>query len=76
MTSLFGELPDDPVPLHPDDAVLLASLPVYPAVEEMDWDIDLEARCRRLERRGLVKIHRWKNDPIAVRPSMNVGRLP
>jgi hypothetical protein len=74
MTSLFGELPDDPVPLHPDDAALLASLPVYPTVAEMG--VDLEARCRRLERRGLVKIHRWKNDPIAIWPTMYVGRLP
>ena len=76
MSGLFSALPTDPAPLHPDDAALLASLPVYPTVEEMDWDLDLEACCRRLERRGLVKIHRWKSDPVAIRPTMNVGSMP
>ena len=26
----FGELPDDPAPLPPDDAAFLAPLPIYP----------------------------------------------
>lgn len=76
MSDLFGNLPDDPAPLHPDDAALLASLPIYPTVQEIDWDTQAEAACRRLEKRGHVKIHRWKTDSINIRPTMYVGRLP
>lgn len=76
MTGLFGDLPDDPAPLHPDDAALLRSLPIYPETQSVDWDSDAEARCRRLERRGLVKVERHKDDPIAIRPTMYAGRLP
>jgi hypothetical protein len=73
---LFGDLPDDPAPLDPDDAALLHDLPIYPETQEIDWDMAVEARCRRLERRGLVKIERHKNDPIAIRPTMYAGRVP
>ena len=76
MSALFGDLPDDPAPLRPDDAALLRSLPVYPDVQEIDWDTEQEAACRRLEKRGRVKIHRWKTDTINIRPTMHVGRLP
>lgn len=75
--SLFPALPDDPVPLPPDDAALLARLPLY-GVDQCIEQIaeEDEAICHRLERRGLVKLHRWKDDPIAVRPTMYAGRLP
>ncbi len=63
-------------PLDAEAAALLVSLPDYndcEAVQAID-DAD-EAACRRLERRGLVKVHRWKDDPIAHRPTMYAGRL-
>jgi hypothetical protein len=72
---LFGDLPDDPTPLDPDDAALLRGLPIYPETQEIDGDM-AEARCRRLERLGFVKIERHKNDPIAIRPTMYAGRAP
>lgn len=74
---LFGGLPTDLAPLPADEAALLARLPIYGAdqcVEEIGPED--EAPCRRLERRGLVKVHRWKLDPIAIRPTMHAGRLP
>lgn len=74
--SLFMDLPDDPAPLPPDDAALLARLPIYPTVVSIDWDTETEAACRRLERRGHIKIHRWKTDTIDCRPTFHVGRLP
>ena len=74
MISLFGDLPDDPAPLPSSDAGLLASLPIYPETVALDdWD---EASARRLERRGVIKIHREKSDPIAHRPTWYAGRLP
>jgi hypothetical protein len=75
-TGLFANLPDDPAPLPPIDAALLASLPTYPTVQEIGWDTQAEAACRRLEKRGYVKVHRWKTDTINIRPTMHVGRLP
>ncbi len=74
MSTLFGDLPDDPAPLARDEKVLLADLPIYPmtqAVSQRD-----EGCCRRLERRGLVKVHREKDDPIAIRATFYAGRLP
>jgi hypothetical protein len=68
---LFGALPDDPAPLPRDEAALLADLPVYPETQR----VDDESCCRRLERRGLVKIHREKDDPIAMRPTFYAGRI-
>jgi hypothetical protein len=74
--NLFGDLPDDPAPLNPDDLAMLRSLPVYPYTHAIECDIAAEARCRRLEKRGLVKVERYKDDPIAIRPTMYAGRLP
>jgi hypothetical protein len=71
---LFSTLPDDPAPLPDDEAALLAALPVYPTTTAVQQES--EACCRRLERRGLVKVHREKDDPIAIRPTFYVGRLP
>jgi hypothetical protein len=73
MTDLFPSLPDDPAPLAHDEASLLADLPIWDTVQAVPDD--KEAICRRLEKRGLVKVHRWKDDPIAIRPTMYAGRL-
>ena len=76
--SLFPFLRSHPPALPDDELRLLRDLPLYTdndpvvrAVEQED-----EATCRRLERRGLVKVHRWKDDPIATRPTLYAGRLP
>jgi hypothetical protein len=76
--ALFDDdLPVFPVALPDDELRLLASLPDYgedkcvQEVAETDWGV-----ARRLEKRGLLKIHRWKNDPIAIRPALYAGRLP
>ena len=71
---LFIGLPDDPAPLPRDEAALLADLPIYPMTQAVDQRD--EATCRRLERRRLVRVHREKDDPIAIRPTFYVGRLP
>ena len=77
LASLFGEMPDHPAPLPRDEVTLLASLPLYGADQCVrEVALDEEAACRRLEKRGLVKVHRWKDDPIAVRRTMYAGRLP
>lgn len=72
--TLFPDLPDDPAPLPREEAALLARLPFWQTVEEIPEQD--EAACRRLLKRGLVKIHRWKDDPIAIRPTMYAGRVP
>jgi len=72
--SLFIVLPDDPAPLPRDEAGLLADLPIYPCTQAIAQA--MEACCRRLEARGLVKIHREKDDLIAMRPTFYAGRLP
>jgi len=76
-TALFGDdLPQRDVPLDSEAAALLVSLPDYSdrqsvqAIDQAD-----EAACHRLERRGLVKVHRWKDDPISIRPTMYAGRV-
>lgn len=71
---LFERLPEFPPALPDDELRLLATLPDYDTVREIEPDE--EAACRRLEKRGLVKVHRWKDDPIAIRPTMHAGRLP
>ena len=73
---LFPDAPEYSVPLPQDELRLLSSLPdhhPHETVQEVEQDD--EAACRRLEKRGLVKVHRWKDDPIAVRPTMYAGRL-
>lgn len=69
---LFGLLPDDYAPLPPNEAAFLAELPVWPTTQE----VEDETICRRLERRGLVKVERHKADPIAIRPIWYAGRVP
>jgi hypothetical protein len=73
MADLFPEAPSFPPALPGDELRLLASLPAYDTVQEIS--VEDEAACRRLERRGLVKVHRWKDDPIAIRPTLYAGRL-
>lgn len=75
-TSLFGELPQGDLPLDAEAAALLVSLPDYADRQSVQAiDQNDEAACRRLEKRGLVKVHRWKDDPIAIRPTMYAGRV-
>ncbi|HEY1605603.1 MAG TPA: hypothetical protein VGF77_08380 [Allosphingosinicella sp.] len=73
---LFDELPSFDLPLPQDELKLLAALPDYGdnhCVQQVPDD--QEACCRRLAARGLVKLHRWKDDPIAIRPTMYAGRI-
>ena len=72
--SLFDTLPSDPAPLPRDEAAMLADLPTYPDTQAVAQED--EACCRRLQRRGLVNVHREKDDPIAIRPTLYAGRLP
>jgi hypothetical protein len=74
MVMLFPDLSDDPAPLDPDAAALLAALPVYPWTQEVLPE--QEAACRRLEKRGRVRVTREKSDPIATRPTWYAGRVP
>ena len=71
---LFPDAPQFPPALPDDELRLLASLPIYDTTREIDWCE--EAAARRLEKRGLIKIHRQKDDPIAIRPTMYAGKLP
>lgn len=75
-TELFAPLPDSVPPLAHDEASLLRHLPIYGEDEHVtaiqpEW----ESVCRRLEKRGLVKVRRWKDDPISIRPTLYAGRL-
>lgn len=72
--TLFDAPPQFPPALPDDELRLLASLPDYDTVRELAPEE--AAAARRLERRGLVKLHRWKDDPIAIRPILYAGRLP
>jgi hypothetical protein len=74
MTDLFGDLPAFPPALPDDELRLLAALPERDEVQEIeqqDW-----ATARRLQRRGLIKIHRWLDDPAGTFRTMYAERLP
>lgn len=74
---LFANLPAFPVALSNDELRLLAALPEYEpneCVQEIGQED--EAACRSLERKGLVKVRRWKDDPIAIRRTLYAGKLP
>lgn len=77
MTMLFENLPVFPTGLPDDELRLLATLPEY-GVDRWVTEVDEadHAACRRLERRGLVKVQREKTDPIAMRPTWFAGKLP
>ena len=77
MSDLFGgNLPKCQLPLPQDELRLLVRLPIYGPQKTMQAiEQDDEATCRRLEKRSLVKVHRWKDDPIASRPTLYAGRL-
>ena len=73
---LFSGLPSFPPALPDDELALLARLPLYGSDQRVTAvAVEDEAACRRLEKRGLVKVHRWKEDPISIRPTMFAGRL-
>ena len=71
---LFEALPEFPVSLPDDELSLLARLNGcdWPTNQEIDWR-DYPA-ARRLEKRGLIKIARQKDDPVAHYPTWYAGR--
>lgn len=71
---LFDQLPEFPAALPDDELALLARLPVWDT--RMELVEEEHAAARRLEKRGLIKISRWKSDPIALRPDWYAGKLP
>ena len=71
---LFDQLPEFPPSLPDDELRLLAQLPDWGTVTEVD-EADYPA-ARRLAKRGLIKIRREKDDPIALMPTWYAGRLP
>lgn len=73
MSGLFDDLPAFPVARPDDELRLMARLPDWPTITEVDDDE--HAACRRLERAGLVKVCREKNDPSAIRPTWYAGRM-
>ncbi len=75
---LFSNLPSFPTGLGDDELRFLRSLPRYDQELQTVRQVDdhEEKIARRLARLGLVKIHRWKDDPLAIRPTMYAGRLP
>lgn len=74
MSDLFPDAPRFSVTLPEDELRVLSYLPDWEAVTRID-DRD-EAAARRLEKRGLIKLHRWKDDPIAIRAALYGGKLP
>lgn len=73
---LFPDLPVFPAALPADELALLATLKgcEWPSVQEVD--ADQHAAARRLAAKGLVKISRQKDDPVAIWPTWYVGKLP
>jgi len=73
---LFDALPEYPAALPDDEMALLGKLRgcEWPTNQEVDWQ-DRPA-ARRLERRGLIKIGRTKDDPVAIDPTWYAGKLP
>lgn len=71
---LFDHLPAFPIALPDEELAMLRSLPEWPTTVEVDPERNYLAR--RLERRGLIKIERYKTDPIALCPTWFAGKLP
>lgn len=71
---MFPGAPQFPPKLPDDELRVLRYLP--------DWDTVTEihegdaAAARRLEKRGLVKLRRWKDDPIQYMPTLYGGKMP
>lgn len=74
MSGLFSKLPEFPVALPDDELRLLRDLPDEPCRREIEWEE--QAACRRLEKRGLIKVSREKMDKIAIRRTWFAGKLP
>ena len=70
---MFPDAPRFPPSLPDDEISLLAKLPDWDTVTKVDEDD--EPAARRLEKRGLIKMHRWKDDDLAIRPTMYAGKL-
>lgn len=73
---LFNALPVFPVSLPADELAVLAKLSGcdWPTNQEIKWQD--HAAARRLEKRGLIKISRQKDDPVAIEPTWYAGKLP
>ena len=73
---LFDELPVFQVALPEDELALLAKLNGcdWPTNQALEWEE--HAAARRLEGRGLLKISRQKDDPIASYPTWYAGKTP
>jgi|688.fasta_scaffold1830030_1 hypothetical protein len=73
---LFDALPVFPVALPDDELSLLAKLKGcdWPTNQALEWGE--HAAARRLESRGLLKISRQKDDPIASYPTWYAGKTP
>lgn len=78
MVDLFPDAPVFPVALPDDELRVLRYLPDWDAVAQTVTRIDDGdyAAARRLEKRGLIKLSRWKDDPIQVYPELYGGKLP
>lgn len=73
---LFDDLPKFPPALPDDELRLLAKLPDYEDEQRVTAVYeDDEKACRSLEKRGLIKVHRWKDDTLACRPTLYAGKL-
>lgn len=71
MTGLFDHLPTHPLPLPQSALRLWRGLPRWPITTAVDCD--READARRLERLGLVRVRRERDDPLAIRPTLYAG---
>jgi hypothetical protein len=74
MSDLFSDLPSFPPALPDDELQFLAKLPLWDSA--MRLDDEEHAIARRLEKRGLIKISRSKDDPCASRSTWWAGKLP
>jgi len=70
---LFDRLPVFPPALPTDEIRLLARLPQWDEMAEIEPEE--EAACRRLARRRLVKISRQLADPAGTLRIMYAGRI-
>ncbi|MCW1985351.1 UNVERIFIED_ORG: muconolactone delta-isomerase [Sphingomonas sp. R1F5B] len=62
--ALFDDLPRQDVPLTATEQAFLETLPVYaPNCTIRALYPEEEAMARHLAKRGLVHLHRWRDDP-------------
>jgi hypothetical protein len=69
----FHELPKSSLSLSDDELALLALLPYWPSVIELQADETKIAH--RLAKRGLVKITRQKSNAVCPQPTVCAGKM-